>query len=162
MKPFRFTLQPVRLLRERKEQTAQQNYANKLRAHESATAQLQQANRDLATAWDALCQELTHGSPAATLRRARAWCAALESRQQEHAAHLQQARRELEAASHELLNATRERQALDRLHDKHRDAHQREWLREEQKLLDEMGLRTSPNAELLRGWSPALQPATGT
>ena len=160
MKPFRFTLQSVRVLRERKEQVAQQNYADKLRRHERAVAGLQRANDELAASWEALCHELSQGSAAAELRRARSWCGALETRQKEFAVELQQAAYALEAASRELMNAARDRQALDRLHDKHRATYNRESQREEQKLLDEMGLRTNPNGELLRGWSLATQPVS--
>jgi flagellar protein FliJ len=141
MKPFRFSLQSVRVIRERKEQAAQQKYAAALREHERAAAGLQKANDELAGSWESLCRDLASGASAADLRRARAWCAALETRQQERAAELRQARYALDAASQELMNAARDRQALDRLHDKHRRNYDREIQREEQKVLDEMGLR---------------------
>lgn len=144
MKPFRFSLQSVRVIRERKEQAAQQHYAAVLRDHERAASQLERANAELAASWEALCQQVTHGATATELRRARAWCSALETRQKERATEMQQARYALETATRELLNAARDRQALDHLHDQHRATYDREAQREEQKLLDEMGLRRKP------------------
>ena len=155
MKPFRFSLQSVRVIRERKEQAAQEQYAGALRNHELAAKQLQQANDELAASWEALCQQVSLGAAAADLRRARGWCAALETRQKERAAELQKTRYALDAASRDLITATRDRQAMDRLHDKHRAAHQLEAQREEQKILDEMGLRSSFGGELLGAWTPA-------
>jgi flagellar export protein FliJ len=155
MKPFRFTLQSVRVIRERKEQAAQERYAAVLREHELATKQLEQANVQLAAGWEDLCQQVSLGAVASELRRARAWCAALETRQKERAAELQKARYTLDAASRELMVATRDRQAMDRLYDKHRAAHQLEAQREEQKILDEMGLRSKFGSDLLGAWTPA-------
>jgi flagellar export protein FliJ len=154
MKPFRFSLQSVRVIRERKEQVAQEHYAVASRDHELAAQQLRQANTELAASWEALCQQVSLGAAASDLRRARAWCAALETRQRERATELQKARYTLDTASRELMAATRERQAMDRLHDKQRAAYQLEAQREEQKVLDEMGLRSKFGGELLRAWSP--------
>lgn len=154
MKPFRFSLQSLRVLRERKEQAAQQAYAAAARDHELAERQLQRATDDLKSSWDALCHLVSVGASIADLTQARAWCTALENRQKERAAELQKKRYALEAASRELTVAARDREALDRLHDKHRANYDQEALREEQKLLDEMGLRTSV-ANLRRDWSAA-------
>lgn len=155
MKPFRFSLQSVRIIRERKEQTAQQHYARVLGEYEAATTALRLANEELAAGWGALCKQVALGASATDLRQSRSWCTALESRQMERAESVKKARYELDAASRDLLSATQCRQAIERLHDKHRDHHAREVQREEQKVLDEMGLRLNPNGELLRGWAPA-------
>lgn len=141
MKAFRFSLQSVRVLRERKEQVAQKNYAEALRAHEAAAEKLQRANDALAAAWRSSGQQLAAGANAAELRRAKAWCAALEQRQQVCAQDLQQAHYALDVAARDLMAAARERQAMDSLHDKCRRVYDREAQREEQKRLDEMGLQ---------------------
>ena len=155
MKTFQFSLQSVRVLRERKEQVAQKNYADALRAQEAAADKLQRANDALAAAWQASCQQLARGAHAAELRRAQAWCHALEERQKVCAAELQQARYALEAASRELMAAARERQAMDSLHDKCRRAYDRDAQRAEQKRLDEMGLQMAAAVGRFRPWQTA-------
>jgi len=151
MKPFRFPLQPLRVLREQKEQLAQQHFADALRACEEAASRLHEASEELAAGWTALCEELSSGVPASKLLRARAWCNVLELRQKERAIALQNARRMMDAAWREMMLATRDRQMLDSYHDKCRRAYNREWLREEQKRLDEIGVRRGILADRLAG-----------
>jgi flagellar export protein FliJ len=146
MKAFRFSLQSVRVIRERKEQLAQKVYADALREHDAAADQLQRASDELARSWDALCRELSSGVNISEIRRARAWCNALETRQKERAADMQQAKYTLAAATRELMNAARDRQAMDNLHAKRRKAYDRDAQREEQKQLDEIGLRAASAA----------------
>lgn len=151
MKAFRFSLQSVRVIRERKEQVAQQNYAAALRAHEAAAENLQRALAALTAAWRAAGQQLAAGANAAELRRAKSWCDSLEHGQKACAQELQSAKYALELASRELMAAARERQAMDSLHDKSRRAYDREAQREEQKRLDEMGLQIATAGGGLRG-----------
>jgi flagellar export protein FliJ len=151
MKPFRFPLQSIRVLRERKEQVAQQRFAQALLACEQAAAQLQAASDALAAGWNSLCEELSHGVVATGLTRTRAWCNVLEQRQKERAYALQNARRLMDAAWKEMMLATRDREALDKHHDNCRRAYDRDVQREEQKTLDELGVR--------RVAEPALLPA---
>ena len=141
MKPFRFPLQPIRVLRERKEQVAQQRFAQAMLACEEAASHLQAASDDLAAGWNSLCEELSSGVVATHLTRTRAWCSILEQRQKERAAALQHARRLMDAAFRDMMLASRDRETLDRYHDKCRRAHNLESQREDQKLLDEIGVR---------------------
>lgn len=150
MKPFRFSLHSVRVWRERKEQWAQQRYAEAIRAHDLAGGRWQHAREELAQQWRNLAHTIARGADAAELRRAHAWGAALEARQQERAAELQAARCARDRALQELSAAARDRQALERLHDKHRLAHHRAAQRAEQKVLDEMGLRVKPEVRSQR------------
>ena len=161
MKPFRFSLQSVRVLRERKEQLAQQRYAEAIRAHDLAGVRWQRAREELAQQWRNLAHTIARGAEAAELRRAQAWGAALETRQQERAAELQSARSARDRALQELTEAARDRQALERLHDRHRLAHDRSAQRAEQKVLDEMGLRVKPEARSQRAEAGGLRPAAG-
>ena len=73
--------------------------------------------------------------------RARALCNVLELRVKERAATLEEARHAVDAVWKELMLATRDREALDRFHDKRLLAHSREVLREEQKDLDELAVQ---------------------
>jgi flagellar export protein FliJ len=141
MKRFRFALQPIRVLREQRERTTQQLFAEAMRACEDAAFELQEASEELAAGWTALCEELSAGVTATKLIRTRAWCSVLEHRQKERVESLNRARRAMDAAWREMMLATRDREALDRYHDKCRRAHDREMQREEQKTLDELGVR---------------------
>jgi len=151
MKPFRFSLQSIRILREQKEREAQQRFADAMRACEEAAFQLQESSDALAAGWGALCEELSEGVAATKLLRTRAWCNVLEHRQKESAAALQSARRAMDAVWREMMLATRDREVLDRYHDKCRRAYDRDAQREEQKRLDELGLRRVTTLSLLSG-----------
>src|SRR5262245_18940505 len=141
MKRFRFSLQPIRVLREQRERASQQRFGEAMRACEEAAFQLQEASDELAEGWTALCEEMSAGAVATKLMRTRAWCAILEHRQQERTDALNRARREMDAAWREMMTATRDREAMDRYHDKCRRAYDREMQRIEQKTLDELGVR---------------------
>ena len=141
MKRFQFSLQSVRVLREQRERAAQQRYAAALRVCEEAAFQLHAASEELAAGWDALCQELAAGVTATRLVRTRAWCSVLEARHQERDAALKAASQAMNGAWRDMMLARRDREAMDRYHDKCRRAYDREAQRESQKQLDELGLR---------------------
>jgi len=159
MKPFRFSLQSLRTLREQQERKAQQAFAEAMRTCEERAVQLQIASDELAAGWSAFCKDLSTGVPASKLVRTRGWCDVLELRQRERAAALQEARRTMSAALRAMMQATQAREALDLHHDKCRRAHDREAQREDQKMLDEFGVarafaaraaRNSPRAQMQR------------
>ena len=150
MKRFQFSLQPIRVLREQREREAQQRYAEMLRRSEEAALLLQLASEELAAGWNSLCQDLHLGVAASKLHRSRAWCNVLETRQKQRDAALKAARLAMNEAWREMILATREREALDRYHDKCRRAYDREAQRQEQKRLDELGLRLAVASGPLR------------
>jgi flagellar export protein FliJ len=121
-----------------------------LRLADEATLQLKAASDELVTAWAALCRDISGGVNAAQLARTRAWCSALEQQQKERAEALQRAQRAMEAAMKKMLLATRDREAIDNYRDKRRSAYDQDVQREEQKLLDELGLRRTGFANLNR------------
>lgn len=141
MKPFRFPLQPILLLKEQAEQIARERYAATLRACEEAAARVQQASQELTECWAGLCQKLAGGLPSGELLRARAWCNVLELRVKERAAALEQARHAVDAVWHELMRAARERDGLERLQDRRRAVYHRAAQAAQQKELDELGLQ---------------------
>jgi len=141
MKPFRFSLQSIRVLREQRERDAQQRFGKAMRICEEAAFQLQQASDELAAGWDSLCRELAAGVAAMKLLKVRAWCNVLEQRQKDRRARMLVARREMDEAWRDMMLATRDREALDRYHDKLRRKYDGAVQREEQKLLDELGVR---------------------
>jgi flagellar export protein FliJ len=150
MKPFRFSLQPLRVLREQKEQTAQQRYAEALRVCETAAERVRIASNELAANWKLLRDTMSAGVTGLDLLRTRAWCNVLELRLKERTGILEKARLAVDAVWREMMNATRDREALDHYYDKCRRAHDRVTQREEQKRLDELALRPGRTPSVLR------------
>ena len=144
MKSFRFPLEPLRVLRRQRERVAQQRYARLLSACATAAAQLDKATGELTRGREMLTRELGEGVTAARIMNLRTWCLALEIHQHERRAAFAEARRISQLALNEMNAARREREGLDRFHDKARRAHAREMLREEQKNFDELAANGGP------------------
>ena len=157
MKPFRFSLQPLRVLRQQKERAAQQRYAEALRACENAAMRVQAASGELNACWTTLNKELSAGVPGIQLLRTRAWCNVLEMKMRDRTSELEQARLAVDAMWQEMLLATRDREALDRFHDKKRRAHDREAQRIEQNNLDELAVRLNGTPSPLRYTQPSAR-----
>jgi len=158
MKPFHFSLQSLRVLREQKERVAQKRYVEALRASDEAAGRLDASTRELAAAWTLLCEEVVHGITVAKLCQTRAWCGALERRGVELAAALKSAQQAAQKAWREMALATRDRKVLDQLRDKSRRAYDRAAQRDEQKQLDEMGLRiNSPASGLCEALATSME-----
>jgi flagellar export protein FliJ len=150
MKPFRFPLESLRVLRKQKENLAQQHYANALAACGRAETQLQAAVTELAAGRDSASRELANGTAAGKITETRAWCSVLELRRNERQAALDETRRASAKAFQAMLAAVREREALDSFYDKSRRAHDREVQREEQKNFDEMAVQSHGASGLLQ------------
>jgi flagellar export protein FliJ len=161
MKPFQFSLQPLRILREQQERAAQQAYAGALRVCEEAAARVQSASAELTACWTTLRDKMSAGVVGLELLRARAWCNVLELRLKERAAALEQARLGVDAAWKAMLQATREREALDRYRDKRRATYERQQQREEQKSLDELAVQLTEAQTPFRYFSPGLESGKG-
>ena len=144
MKPFRFPLESLRVLRKQKERAAQKRYVDALRAADEATARLDAATHELAAAWTALCEEVAEGTPMGQLHQTRAWCGELERHCDQLDAALKLAQRLVHEVWRDMILATRDSEAIDRLRNNSRRVFDREVQRDEQKQLDEMGLRLSP------------------
>jgi flagellar export protein FliJ len=141
MKPFQFTLQPIRTLREHKEERARERYAGALRSCETAAAKVQEASAELTNCWTSLCDKLAAGVTGNDLLRARAWCNVLELRVKERAAALEEARHVVDTMWQDLMLASRERKTIERFHDKRRAAYDLDVQREDQKNLDELSIQ---------------------
>jgi len=151
MKPFRFSLEPIRALKQQAEQSARERYAATLRACEEAAAAVQKASVELTEGWTGLCQRLAAGVSGVDLLRARAWCNVLELRVKERAAVLEKARFAVDAMWKELMIATNEREGMDRLYKRRRAFYQREVQVAEQKALDELALQLIQPTSFTRG-----------
>jgi flagellar export protein FliJ len=147
MKPFRFPLQVLQALREHKEQVALTCYAAALRAAEEAARRLEANQLELQACWAVSQKLLAAGSPASELGRVQSYHQFLQERRLE----LERARREagqkVARTWQELRSAMRDRQALEKYHDKQRQAYDLLAQREAQKQLDEMAGRLIGLAE---------------
>lgn len=141
MKRFRFTLQPLSTLRQRKEHEAMERYAAALRGREAALAEQHAAEQALAAGQQAWKSLATAGCSAGELARHQAHCAALELRRRECAGGVERAERDVAAALRRMLQARQDREAVDQFRVRQFAAYDRERGREEQKFLDELAHR---------------------
>ena len=155
MKRFRFPLQPLRTLREQKEQIAQQRYAEVLRAVEAAEHLVQETVDSLESSWSWLRDQMTDGSFAKRLDDTRAFCGVLDGRRKEQEAVLGRERERLTEAWQVMMVATQDREVLDRFFEKCQRAHDLDARREEQKTLDELGSRRAVSAAGKGHFTPA-------
>ena len=94
----------------------------------------------MAACWTTLGLELSNGTESTEVLRTRAWCNVLELRLKERTVALEKARLDVDQFWREMLTASRDREALDRFHDKARRGYDRDAQRAEQKELDELAL----------------------
>ena len=141
MKAFHFPLESLRTLRKQRENAAQQSYARALAVCDGATRVLELAEDELAASHALLAKELTGGSMAERIVSLRTWCTVLEIRRNECAATLAEARRNAGEAFRVMTVAVREREALDRFHEKSQRQWQRAFYAEEQKMFDELAVQ---------------------
>lgn len=146
MKPFKFTLQSVRTVRQRHEQEAMEAYARALLERMRALAQLEDAERELSAGqaeWQRTAQQ---GCRAAEMARHAEHCQALSRQRDGRAALLSEAERRANAALKQMLLARQQREAVDTFLSKQQLAYDRALTREEQKFLDELAQRRPDNS----------------
>jgi flagellar FliJ protein len=137
---FRFRLERVRALRERREDAAKEELAGALMRHRRCEEEVQAAAARIATARAAQV-DATHLPSSATDLMVRQ--AYLERAERAHQATRQDLHRhELELAQRRevLTKAAQERQALERLKEHQRADHEREAARQEGIVLDEIAI----------------------
>ena len=141
MKEITFPLESLRVLRKQKERAAQQRYARALEACRKCEVQLRQAAVELEAGRSQLGRELGSGITAGQLAGLRNWCLVLEIRWRERQAALTEARRVAGLMFREMTAAARDREGLDRFHDKALRTHELQASRTEQKMFDEMAVQ---------------------
>ena len=137
---FRFRLERVRALRERSEDAAKQALAEAMQGHHVANEALVRAQAQVAAAQAAQSEGHTETQTVADLVARQAFLE--RSERAVHASRQDLTRHEhhLEQRRHELSEAARERQALERLKENRRADHDRELARREAIDLDEMAI----------------------
>jgi len=140
--PFRFGLERVRELRAHDEERAKEQFAASLSQRVRGEALLRAADERLrdARADSGAPHGLTVDS--ATLVSRQAWVERLERSKADAELRLRSYDAELEARRVSLTDASRNREVLDRLRERQREAHRRDAARREGAVLDEIALRT--------------------
>lgn len=140
---FRFRLERVRSLRKQAERAAQESFADSLGRRREGQRTLSEIERRIEAARSAARQGI--GRPGATatgsdLRAADLYLERLAGRRAAAVRELRRREGEVEERRRELLEAARERQALDRLRVRRRDEHRLAAARAEGAHLDELAL----------------------
>lgn len=141
MKPFRFSLQPLQILRERQEQAALHHYARTVQAAAEADARLRTARQVLADAWAARRTSGHQPVSALALAQADAHAQLLAHEAETCVLALQAAQAEVSRAFSRLLAARRQSATLEQCRRKQARAHHLRVRQHEQKELDELGRR---------------------
>jgi flagellar export protein FliJ len=151
MKPFRYKLRAVAMLRERHEHDSLDRYAQALAQRAQALVRLESAERDLSAARFELQERVAGGCAAHVINGLQIHCETMNQRRARCASEVQSAERAVNQRLAEMLAARREREAVEKHHQRSRDEHRRAGQREEQKWLDDL----TPQ----RGLLPALENA---
>jgi flagellar export protein FliJ len=144
MKPFKFTLQAVRILREREEQAALEEYANAVRARQLAFQQVENARFELQEKWTELNLKLQNGVTAGELSQLHIFCKALQNKLADAEECLRKAKAHAHLCWKKLMTARQKRETVDKYFKKQLLKYQKECFRDEQKLIDELSIRRSP------------------
>jgi flagellar export protein FliJ len=141
MKPFHFSLEALRVLRQRQEQAALEQYAVALNRQRQAEERQQAVQLELEAAWQQRQNQMAAGAPAGMVLQLQNYGVFLEARLEEHAEAVKKASDEAVRRWETLLQARQQREIVDKYHDKQRKQHELDCLREEQKELDEFSTR---------------------
>ena len=138
MKKFKFSLEAVRLLKNKIEEEAAQKHARALVQVGKAKAELAETEKELNAA--ALMQFSTgKKTPAQELMQLNQYMTALEKLRRERLERCLHAEKDATLARAALQKAAREREILDRVHEHQHGAHKFHMARQEQKWMDEIG-----------------------
>ena len=140
MKPFRFSLEALGVVREQKEKAAQHRFVAALHEAAQAAELLRQGDLRLHSCWRELRQCLHRGIAATELLRLRQYAASLEEDHRELENKCRAARAAADRAGSEMRLAMRDREIIDQLRARKRRVYQAGILREQQKVLDELSV----------------------
>jgi len=137
---FRFRLERVRALRERREDAAKQELAGAMLRHRRCEDEVEAAATRLAGARAAQVDATRVTSSATDMLARQAYLERAERAHQATRQDLQRQELELAQRREALVHAARDRQALERLKEHRRADHEREVARREGQVLDEIAI----------------------
>ncbi|HTU80439.1 MAG TPA: flagellar export protein FliJ [Solirubrobacteraceae bacterium] len=137
---FRFRLERVRVIRERKEKLAQRELAVAISRHSSTVAELRSADAEVAHARDEqrVAAARSGSVSAAELLAHQAFLERTEAQRHQYASELEQREAEVAKRDAALATAASEHKMLERLSERRRGEHDRELARRELGALDEI------------------------
>lgn len=151
MKPFHFTLEAVRTVRQRQEQNAMEQYAQALLGRQQAVEKLNAIQKELHASWRELRKQMSAGCSASHLSQVNDYHRALENRRNDANTALGVAERRVNAAMQTMLSARQQREIVDKSCEKQKARHLREQFRAEQKVLDDIAGRRGGSS---LSWNP--------
>jgi len=156
MKSFRFTLEALRVVRQRHEQKAMEKYAQTLIGKRTALDALEAVEHELARSWNEWREKMARGCTAADAMQAQVYQRSLKLRQEECARTLETAERRVNAAMQAMLIARQQREIVDKYCEHQKARYKREEARNEQKFMDDLAGRRGGNSLLT--WKPMENP----
>ncbi len=137
MKKFKFSMEAVRLLKNKIEDEAAQKHARALVQVGKAKADLAETERELNAA-DLMQFSASKKTPAQELVQLNQYISALEKLRRERLERCLHAEKDATLARAALEKAAREREILDRVHEHQHSLHRFHVARQEQKWMDEI------------------------
>ncbi|MGH9592816.1 MAG: flagellar export protein FliJ [Bryobacteraceae bacterium] len=156
MKAFRFTLEAVQTLRKRQEHQATELYVRSMLARQQAADLVESVREQILINQREMNRLLSAGCTASAAFQASTYQCALEKRLDERILALSQAERRVNAAFQAMLSARRQTKIVEKYRQKQLAHHQRNALREDQKLLDDLASRRA--GSILSWNSPEVLP----
>jgi len=141
MKPFHFSLQAVRTLRQRQEQMALERFTAAVHNREKAVDRLNCVTRQLHAGWNELKARIPQGATALQIAQIQAYCDSVTARKKECEVCVNAAYRAVDVAWQNLLAAKQQLEVVVKYYENQRQRYERELDREEQKALDDMANR---------------------
>ncbi|HKX61994.1 MAG TPA: flagellar export protein FliJ [Verrucomicrobiae bacterium] len=138
MKRFEFRLQAVLTLRQRAEQAAMEVFGTAIRRREAASAQLQHHEMQLSETRRQWLNEMADGCPAIRASQTLAFCHSIDERRIRADQELQQADLELAQASQRMVFARQQREAVENLLRRQREAHELQARLADQRVIDDL------------------------
>jgi flagellar export protein FliJ len=145
MKSFRFTLEPVLIIRERQEREAEERYGRALAAQRKALAALRDTELELDDAFAEHRRRLVEGSPVVILMQQQLYCAHIEATRKTAANAADAAEQKVKEAVLAMVAAKQQRDIIEKFRANQQADYDRQLSAEEQKMLDELaGRRIDP------------------
>ncbi|MEO8427912.1 MAG: flagellar FliJ family protein [Verrucomicrobiota bacterium] len=148
MKPFRFSLQAVRTLRQRQEQMALERFSAAVQIREKSVDRLNSVTQQLNAGWSELKARLPQGATAFQIAQIRAYCDSVTARKKECEVYVNAAHRAVNVAWKNLLSAKQQLEVVVKYYENQKRRFGRELDREEQKTLDDMANRRGTKASI--------------
>lgn len=149
MKPFKFTLQAVRAVREREEQGALREYVAALRQLEDTKRNLEAIDRQLADGWDELRRSMGQSASMREVSRLQDYCDMVLQRKRELESVLQSMRQKANRSFARYLAAHQACAVVERCYENQKGRYHRQRVKYEQKTLDDVAQRSLSLATLI-------------